>query len=60
MARVSLSKTYADGECIDVTVVVKESYPDAVAEAQVNANRAFREALHDNLATWSTDAEEED
>lgn len=60
MARVSITKTWTDGEQLRVAVEVESSYPDAVAEARSNAQVAYKQALADTTAAWAPDEVEED
>ena len=46
MAKVTIQRVFPDGDCIVVSVAVRESFPDSVAEARQAARQAFADA-HD-------------
>ena len=43
-ARITIVRQWPDGDAVKVTVSIDANYPDAVAEARVNARRAFADA----------------
>ena len=48
MARVTVDRTWPDGDHIVVSVTVEGSFPDAVAEARTNARRLYAEVMNVN------------
>lgn len=58
MAAVTITYQFDDDEALTITVEVDDSYPDAIAEARINAVRAYREAMGANTdATAELDDE---
>lgn len=45
MAQVTVLRSWPDGDELTISVEVDASYPDAVAEARVNAIKAYAAAL---------------
>lgn len=45
MARVSITRSWPDGDVLHIAIKVDRSYPDALAEAKRTALDAYAEAL---------------
>lgn len=47
MATVTLRHTWPDGSITEVSIEVRDSYPDCIAEARANARAALRDVIAD-------------
>lgn len=52
MARVSIERTYPDGDRVHITVVADDSFPDALDQARGVAVRGFTEIIGASESTW--------
>jgi hypothetical protein len=50
MAKVTIRRTWPEGEALSVSIEVDESFPDVVAEARQAALRTFEGAMEVELA----------
>lgn len=57
MAKVVVQRTWPDGENLLVEITVRNSFPDAVAEARQAAIKAYEDALEVTL-TGATEEED--
>lgn len=58
--KVTITRTWPDGDRVAVVVEAESAYPDALDQARGVAVRGFSEAVGATISSWTTDTDEDD